>query len=401
VSAVTPPAVARFIAGQGWELEKRREGVREIWRYPSNDDTGYRYRIMLPLAEDYEDHEERFGETLLALGRIYDLDPWELLESIKAPGVDIIAIRLNGHGRDDRDLDTVTLIQAKAIVDGFYKLLESAAIRAWNPKSSGSGRRSKQVTQYLSENVLFCGFSLENLSLLIMSRLSRDRLNTVSADRGPGLYARQVVNTLISDLTAMHTMAAHLQDQLPAESRNVGLSSVNSLASMTESLNITAIDFSFHLAAGYEDLRENDIKVTFQRSHLDRIPDLKRALRPAANKWQPVALDEMNRAVAPIEKPEPLEEVTFRGPVQGVYRTSGDLQNADPGGVLMMSVLIGDQKNTVHVPLNSREYSYAIEAHQQEIDVTVRGRLSSSGLNLEVRGESVLDLDRLIRALRR
>ncbi|MGV9345789.1 hypothetical protein ACWDSD_13440 [Streptomyces spiralis] len=398
MSAVTPPAVARFMAGQGWELEKRREGVREIWRYPSNEEgPGYRYRIMLPLAEDYEDHEERFGDTLIALGRIYDLDPWELLESIRSPGFDAIVIDLHGDGQD---AGTVTLIQAKSVMDGFFKLLENAAIRASNPQSSGSGRRSKRVTKYLSEDVIFHGFSRDSLSLMIMSRLRLDRLKVASEEHGRDSYARQVVKTLIGDLTAMHSAADRLRGRPTGRFEDVGLASVNSLASMTGSLDLSAIDFSFHLAAGYEDTRESDVKVTFQRSHLDRIPDLKRALKPATGKWQSAALGESSSAAASIEKPEVAEEVVLQGPVQGVFRTTGDILRGESGGFMMMSAVLDNQMSTVRVRLNSREYSYAIEAHQQAIDVTVRGMLFRSERFSEVRGESVLDLDELIRALR-
>ncbi|MYQ70763.1 hypothetical protein GTY78_06840 [Streptomyces sp. SID4934] len=400
VPAVTPPEVARFMAGQGWELEKRREGVREIWRYPSDESPGYRYRVMLPLAEDYEDYEERFGDTLIALGRIYDLDPWTLLESIEAPGVDLISVQMNKGGGDS----TVTFIQAKSVMDGFYGLLENAAIRARNPKSSGGGRRAKQVTRYLSDNVHFSRFiSEKSLSLMVVSHLYVDRLKVVSGDREGVPYARQVVRTLMRDLAFVQTMTGNLQEGLPVSSglggSTVAAALAKSLAGMTHSLDIRSIDFTFQLAAGYEDVGERDVTLTFQRGDLDLMPDLEQVLSTTRLQWQSAKLEAANSRSLEIAMPEETEELTLNGLVQGVFRNSGDISNVRIGGVMVMLVDLGGINGTVHVRLNEQEYAYAIEAHRRDIAVTVRGRLVRAGNVVELHGNSVLDVDELTRSM--
>ncbi|MBT3157714.1 hypothetical protein KQH42_22455 [Streptomyces sp. CHA1] len=400
VPAVTPLAVARFMAGQGWELEKRREGVREIWRYPSDESPGYRYRVMLPLAEDYEDYGERLGDTLIALGRIYDLDPWGLLGSIEAPGVDIISIQLNKNDGDP----TVTLIQAKSVVDGFYGLLENAAVRARNPNSTGGGRRAKQVTRYLSDSVHFSRFASEDaLSLVVMSQLCVDRLKVVSGDNEGVPYPRQVVRTLMRDLASMRTMTGNLQEETSVSSGlrevTVGTASVKSLASMIDSLDLRSIDFSFQLAAGYEDVEDRDITLSFQRGDLERIPDLKQVLSSTRRRWQSAHLEAAHRRSLEITMPEQTEELILHGPVQGIFRNSDDMPEVNVGGVMVMSIDLGGSKGTVHVRLNEREYLYAIEAHRRNIAVTVRGRLARAGNVVEVYGDSVLDVEELTRSM--
>ncbi|MDQ1068836.1 hypothetical protein [Streptomyces canus] len=399
VPAVTPPAVARFMAGQGWELEKRREGVREIWRYPSDESPGYRYRIMLPLAEDYEDYEERFGDTLIALGRIYDLDPWGLLGSIETPGFDLISVELNKGDGDS----TVTFIQAKSVIDGFHGLLENAAIRARNPNSSGGGRRAKQVTRYLSDSVNFSRFTSEkSISLMVVSQLYGDRLKVVSGDTEGVPYARQVVRTLMRDLASMQTMAGNLQSGLPVSSdlrgATAGAALAKSLASMIDSLELRSIDFSFQLAAGYEDVGDRDVTLTFQRGDLERIPDLEQVLSTTRRRWQSANLVAANSRSLEIEMSEETEDLTLNGPVRGVFRDSGDISDVHAGGVMVMSIDLGGREGTVHVRLNEREYAYAIEAHRRNIAVTVRGRLVRAGNVVELRGDSVLDVDELTRS---
>lgn len=400
VPAVTPPAVARFMAGQGWQLEKRREGVREIWRYPSDESPGYRYRVMLPLAEDYEDYEERFGDTLIALGRIYDLDPWGLLGSIENPGFDLISVQLNKGDGDS----AVTFIQTKSVIDGFHGLLENAAIRARNPNSSGGGRRAKQVTRYLSDSVKFSRFTSEkSISLMVMSQLYVDQLKVVSGDTEGVPYARQVVRTLMHDLASMQTMTGNLQSGLPVSSglrgATVGAALAKSLASMIDSLELRSIDFSFQLAAGYEDVGERDVTLTFQRGDLERIPDLEQVLSTTRRRWQSANLVAANLRSLEIEMPEETEELTLNGPVLGVFRDFGNVSNVHAGGVMVMSIDLGGSEGTVHVRLNEHEYAYAIEAHRRNIAVTVRGRLVRAGNVVELRGDSVLDIDELTRSL--
>jgi hypothetical protein len=351
---------------------------------------------MLPLAEDYEDYEERFGDTLIALGRIYDLDPWGLLGSIETPGFDLISVQLNkGDGGS-----AVTFIQAKSVIDGFHGLLENAAIRARNPNSSGGGRRAKQVTRYLSDSVNFSRFTSEkSISLMVMSQLNVDRLKVVSGDTEGVPYARQVVRTLMRDLACMQTMTGNLQSGLPVSSglrgATVGAASAKSLASMIDSLELRSIDFSFQLAAGYEDVGDRDVTLTFQRGDLERIPDLEQVLSTTRRRWQSANLVAANLRSLEIEMPEETEELTLNGPVLGVFRDFGDISNVHAGGVMVMSIGLGGSEGTVHVRLNEHEYAYAIEAHRRNIAVTVRGRLVRAGNVVELRGDSVLDVDEL------
>ena len=67
-SALTPQAVSEYLAFSGWELE-RRENSREIWHLLGQDGELIG-RIMLPLASDYSDYQDRFYDALISIGRI-------------------------------------------------------------------------------------------------------------------------------------------------------------------------------------------------------------------------------------------------------------------------------------------------------------------------------------------
>lgn len=83
-STLTPATVERYLAANGWTLEKQEPEVRQIWTLPGDD--APRGRIMLPLATDYVDFARRFQDTLRSIAFINGWDTAQLLDHI-APAV--------------------------------------------------------------------------------------------------------------------------------------------------------------------------------------------------------------------------------------------------------------------------------------------------------------------------
>ncbi|MFF7641825.1 hypothetical protein [Streptomyces canus] len=399
VSIVTPPAVAGFMAAHGWQLENRFEGVKEIWRYP-NEGGGSKFRVMLPLARDYEDYERRFSETLIALSRVYEFSPLDLLESINATKADVISVRLNKKGRGA----SVSLFEAKSVLVGFSGMIENAAIRAWNPGSSGRGRRPKQVTRYLSENLRFSRFGPESLFIVVLSMLNEEHVRPASlepGDRTP--YPRRVVSMLASDIESVRTMAGRMRSGVPVASlvrqSDVDPVAVKSLAVMSDSLDLGSIDFSFQWAVGFG---KPDIKpraYTIEREELDVMPELQRYLvAPRSARAAASSASYSDELRAPIAAAEATREVTLRGVIQGIFR--GALEGAPDsvGGTAILFTTYDGRRASIRVELDSVQYSYAIEAHRQNIEVQVKGRVVGAGDKLRLQ-EAVFDLESLKRAL--
>jgi hypothetical protein len=66
---VTPAALSRYLAGNGWELLAREAGVREIWDLPRAH-----ARVLVPFATDYEDWELRWIDALCTVKTVYRWD---------------------------------------------------------------------------------------------------------------------------------------------------------------------------------------------------------------------------------------------------------------------------------------------------------------------------------------
>lgn len=82
VEVLSPAAVSRYLAAHGWLLERRQDGVRELWSL--TDESGETVgRVMLPLAAHFEDFARRYDEALFGIAQVYDWDPETLLHHVR------------------------------------------------------------------------------------------------------------------------------------------------------------------------------------------------------------------------------------------------------------------------------------------------------------------------------
>lgn len=398
-SIVTPPAVAGFMAAHGWQLENRTEGVKEIWRYPLEGGRS-KYRVMLPLANDYEDYERRFIETLIALSRVYEYSPIELLESINATKADIISLKLNKRGRGT----TISIFEAKSVLVGFSGMIENAALRAWNPRSSGRGPRPKPVARYLNENVRFSQFNPESFFIVVLSLLNEEGVEPAEmgfSQRSP--YPRRVVSTLANDIKSVTMMVGHMRSGVPVSSlirpANMDPTSIKNLAAISTSLDLGSIDFSFQWAAGFESSDRNPKTYTIGREELDVIPELNRYLsmpNPARGGTNHVDSILEHQPSLPSDG---VEERTLTGVIQGVFRASKDGTADSAGGTANFSTEYEGRQVLIRLELDAIQYSYAIEAHRKNIKVRVKGRVAGSGNSIYLQ-DGELDLASLKQAIK-
>src|ERR1700722_7895033 len=96
IASLNPAAVSQYLAvTDPWHLESRQDHVREVWALPDGD--GLRRRILLPLAPDYVDFNDRFYDALVTLCRINGWDAYELSDRITTIRADLLYIRLDAN----------------------------------------------------------------------------------------------------------------------------------------------------------------------------------------------------------------------------------------------------------------------------------------------------------------
>lgn len=201
---LTPTAVSQYLAAQHWELESRRDRVREIWVL--TDESGRSQgRIMLPFSTKYEDFTQRFYDALLAIGKINSWDATQLQEQIIAARADLLFLRLDQEMTDG----TIPLIQAGSSLAAIEKMLKSAATTAADPQYSHRGRRPSSVTEFIDQDVRLGHTKRGSFVFTVVSRFgnhasmpsdSHDR----NSDEKP--FSRQVMETLAIGLETTHDL---------------------------------------------------------------------------------------------------------------------------------------------------------------------------------------------------
>ncbi|QTI88998.1 hypothetical protein [Streptomyces sp. AgN23] len=390
VSLLSPPAVAEFLKSQGWDRVSRVEDVQEIWAHRQ-------FRVMLPLATEYVDFEQRFGETLIALGRIYEWPPRELLERITTTRADVIALRLDHEIRGE----TIALSEADVIVGALRGIVESAAIRTVNPTSSGGGRKSGRVVRYMNENARFGHTRAGSFIFTVVSRWGSRDISPVKANASPEYpFAHRVAMTLARDLVATAEAVNQLRRGMPLNSysseQSLNPSVLKHLEKIGELPGLRGIEFSFTWSGAVDERPSRSTPITLDRPGLEQLSllartwkNLSQAPRTAASRMAHTEQERLE--LSPIESPfDESQFVELEGFVRSLSRHVG---NASGGGIATVSVPFGERLVDISVALHEFAYGLAVEAHRQNIPVLIRGRIGRIDNELQLWGESPLDVE--------
>lgn len=360
-STLAPTAVSQYLASQDWQLERRDDSVREIWKPPGHDDP--RARIMLPLATDYVDFRQRFRDALYAIGVLHDWDPGELQTHIQMVRADLLFIRLDQTMTDG----TIPFRQAEQTIGAINKLLRSAATTTANPEHPQRGRLPANVTEFLDEDVRLGHTKPGSFIFTIVTRLqsdidvvgSEDGAVQVSehADRLGGIqpFARQVMETVARGLETTQSLARGEKREALDNPAQWGLSAgfVESLEAMTQPEGLRSVDLSFEWSAASPKPPVGHEKITFDR-----------ALTPALSRVRERL----------VRREEPPRHVNLIGLVrrleQGVTETDGD----DLGSVTIFADVDQRMRN-VTMSLEGDARAWALRAYDRRLPLNVEGDL--------------------------
>ncbi len=237
-STLSPPAVSRYLATHGWQLESRDRDVREVWRLPGRD--GVRGRIMVPLATDYADFPRRFRETLQMLAAVYDWDPAHLAERISESPADLFFV-----GLDQEMIDaTIPFRQAEATLRALFTMMKAAATTADDPTCSHRGTRSATVTNFLEDDMRLGHTKRGGFVFTVVARLGDFGGSAVP-------FPRRVMTTLATGLASTRKLALDWDESALDRIAELGLSAslVESVLELTQPAQVRVLDLSFDWAA--------------------------------------------------------------------------------------------------------------------------------------------------------
>lgn len=369
-----PREVASYLAASGWELEQQRGTASEVWRLPSSTDRTT--RLLLPRDPDYADFRARMEDALRLLRAVNEFTPEQLQIRILQTRADVFYVRADQSTTDG----TIPLKQAEDLVVGARKLCWAAASSTVKPRVKILGRQSKEVSDFLNEDLRMAHTQRGSFVITVLTRLDDPEVTTVEPEDlpqgGPGArhedlievvlpsFQRRVMTTLSRGLTsaARSASTADLDGLLDGVDRGAGADLYAALDSMTGYSGLRTLDLSFDWAPAEPQTFDVDQEIVFTR---DEIPQLKSA-KEQLTRAPDIEHDSITGQVVRLERGEEQDE-----------------------GVITITGVVGrGTKRNVRLMLHGKEYAAAVTAHRRRQPVTCVGDLEKKGREYWMRSPS-------------
>ncbi|MFE2476426.1 hypothetical protein [Streptomyces sp. NPDC059389] len=369
-ATLSPTAVSQFLAAHDWKLESRQPNVREIWRLTGTNGA-LEGRIMVPLATDYVDFQQRFQETLESLGYIHDWGAQELHEHIIGTRADLFFVRLDQAMTDG----TIPFHQAEKTIEALYKMMRAAATTAASPSHPHRGRLPAGVSEFLDEDVRLGHTRRGSFVFTIVTRLgdagpAAPQESAESIDHTAERFPRRVMETLARGLEATERLTRQWDSQSMESPENQGVS-----ASLIESLedmsapHLRSLDLSFEWAAAAPRPDVGLATIVLDRDVMAELPRVRERL---------------------VRREEPPRQETLVGLVNGLSRDDASDSDAETASVVVVADVNGRSRK-VHMTLSGVDHTWAVVAYQRKLPFTVSGMLSFERRAWRLGGDLVVD----------
>lgn len=362
----TPRFLSQFLGVHNWTVRPPRPFMQTWLNDPG---TGTRISaVHLPTDETLVDYHKRLYEAVHDIASIYDLGVAELAEQVASIRADLYFVRIQGSAADG----TIPFREAGNVLDSIEKLVRAAASRTGNPTTSGRGRTSERVKDFLDEDLRMGHTKRGSFIITVAARLQHtdpidQPLNVrEGAMESPARqqdmpevdFSRRVMTTLSRALSVTQRHLSHADDFIGFdEAVEDGMlapivEAIDELAAVT---NGGGIDMSFEWAPALPQSEQVPGHIVFSPAALERAPNVVRR----------------------FERREQLPEVeNIFGFVVALEREQAD--NIDSGEVIVQ-VSAGGSTRKVRVELSGTDYRWAILAHSERLPFTVSGRLGKKG----------------------
>ncbi len=360
---LNPENVAQFLATQNWTCQIDRP-TGQLWTRGGLGNN-HPVSVLLPKDRSFADFDRRLHDALDTLTATYDWHVATLAEQIAMVHADLFFVRVDQSMSDG----TIPLRQASRLLENIDQLIRSAAIAAYNPNHSGSGRAPRIVNEFLNDDVRMGHTKRGSFIITVAAKLDTpEHQKTPKPRAGGGVvpgsdelgsFTRQVMTTLSKTLDATRRHVERKNDFVELESAiqtGLRLPMVEALRGMGNAEGLKSLDMSFEWAAS-EPVKENlPERIQLGREELDELPAVEEKLR--------------RRIVPTLE--------TVVGPVVELRR-SEERPGDDQEGEVIIRADVDGRDRRITVPLFGRQYDWAIRAHRARLPMTVTGVLSKRG----------------------
>ncbi len=343
IRTLRPGDLSSYLLQHGWQLAERLAERAEVWQQGGAE-------LLLPLDPGLADYGLRMAEVLSTLARWEERSREAVLHDLQNAGWDLIRFALDSNGLAD---GSIGLEVGVNLFQRARDLLQAAAVTAARPQTVQTGRRPREVADFLGRVRLGqteAGSYVVQLRAPVPPPVQPEQL-LLYPERQEAPFERRATATLAgllasaSELTERWPDAAH-SDWL-ARSRREGLS-----ANLCEAL-----------LGVFEPCPEGRLTTRFTWS-IHRPPPP----APGRIAFQGGRVEPLRELARTLRASEPRSDFELAGPVVQLERG----ESAAVGRTIVLGLVDGRPRR-VELELDEEDYPLAVEAHR------TRGWLSCEG----------------------
>ncbi len=358
-NGLNPVDIEKYLRTTGWRLVRREDGDVSIWETRLRDET---FRIWLPLNRNYGDFAESMKRLVRTIAMVENRSQLALIEDLDTIGIGDV-LRLRSFDEFNRGSTTLPLNDGLLLLNQGREMLNAAARSVIEKREVYPSRRPSQVSKYL-----------RNLKL---------------GQTEQGSYIVKLISP-ISDFALTQMVFPNIDMPVPFE-RKVVIGLMKSLNALNEAANETFKRGRFYFEVFREIVSEGvsanlceavtstdserktyrplEISVTWSYAlENSLIQDA-----PQSIEISPNVMSYIEQAGRLFREKNP-EEVTLTGYVIMLKRRL----TVEPGEITLVTIIEGRQRN-VRVKLDREMYGLALQAHENELKVSVDGELVKKG----------------------
>lgn len=350
LAAITPQALRAYLEFEGWRRVESFGRHGSVYEPPMS---GFDAELIVPFTQHIADYASSLREIIGRLSETEGRDQTAIYRDMVTSDREVIRVRSPEAGDDG----SIEIEQGVELFQQARELIASAACAANERRSSFYTGKVQKANEYMRRVRL--GQTEQGSFVVTLLAPVPPALSAVQQSLWPEIeqepYERQVTRTLADALQAAHlaVLAVNQGDGEAAfeaaVSKGVSANLCESLASLVEQGRGVEVSLTWARTRPTPQAR---MKVTFEESSMEILSEAARVLRQG----------------------EPRRDEHILG-----YVVTLNSEPTESEGRVRIKTIVDGRTRTLSAELSEKDYKLAIEAHDKNTPVSIRGDIESTG----------------------
>lgn len=353
---MNPLAFVRYLKETGWTLFPGNRDYVKIFQMERDNDF---FQVNIPMEKTLIDYETAMYDAVRTVAKVEGKSEEQIFLYLLNPNTDILKIRLQ---RKELEPGSILMDDAINLYENAKKMLAAAAQDVLHPKKYHRGRLDDSISKFLSE----CRFGQTEVGSYVLSIVCpfaelNEKNNEyqqlsifTDEETCANSLTRKVTNRVMDNIIRIKENIdnGEIDNLSDGDELMISANFYEALQGMSLQAEGTELEFSAEWSPVVKNPKGTGKKICFNHDYYE-------PLKTAATKLK----NENKTTTKIIGRIKKLE-------------SSPDLEKRKSGIITVVYVDDYDKARTVAVQLNRKDYSQAIEAHENGWYVEVTGEMS-------------------------